>query len=79
MYGIMVLVRFIAVFVWEAFALWSHLLQRITHPLECIMEMKFLLLLCFFFPRSNFFFFFFFLLVLCYYVFYLFIYFFVHR
>lgn len=46
MYGIMALVRFIVVFVWEAFALWSHLLQHITHPLECIMEMKFLLLLC---------------------------------
>lgn len=39
----MVLVRFIVVFVWEAFALWSHLLQHLTHPLECIMEMKFLL------------------------------------
>lgn len=42
----MALVRFIVVFVWEAFALWSHLLQHISHPLECIMEMKFLLLLC---------------------------------
>ena len=51
----MVLVRFIVVFVWEAFALWSHLLQHIAHPLECIMEMKFLLLLC---ARSLFFFFF---------------------
>lgn len=49
MYGIMALVRFIVVFVWEAFALWSHLLQHITHPLECIMEMKFLLLLWRFF------------------------------
>lgn len=46
-YGIMVLVRFIVVFVWEAFALWSHLLKHIAHPLECIMEMK-SLLLCFF-------------------------------
>ena len=45
-YGIMVLVRFIVVFVWEAFALWSHLLKHIAHPLECIMEMKSLLLLC---------------------------------
>lgn len=44
--GVMALVRFIVVFVWEAFALWSHLLQHISHPLECIMEMKFLLLLC---------------------------------
>lgn len=43
----MVLVRFIVVFVWEAFALWSHLLKHIAHPLECIMEMK-SLLLCFF-------------------------------
>ena len=42
----MVLVSFIVVFVWEAFAPWSHLLQHITHPLECIMEMTFLLLLC---------------------------------
>lgn len=41
----MVLVRFIVVFVWEAFALWSHLLKHIAHPLECIMEMKSLLLL----------------------------------
>ena len=49
-YGIMVLVRFIVVFVWEAFALWSHLLKHIAHPLECIMEMKSLLLcVCFFF------------------------------
>lgn len=46
----MVLVRFIVVFVWEAFALWSHLLKHIAHPLECIMEMKSLLLcVCVFF------------------------------
>lgn len=45
----MVLVRFIVVFVWEAFALWSHLLKHIVHPLECIMEMKSLLLLLLFF------------------------------
>lgn len=56
----MALVRFIVVFVWEAFALWSHLLQHISHPLECIMEMKFLLLLCvriFYFLPDNLFFF----------------------
>lgn len=57
--GVMALVRFIVVFVWEAFALWSHLLQHISHPLECIMEMKFLLLLCvqiFYFLPDNLFF-----------------------
>ncbi len=46
-YGIMVLIRFIVMFVWKAFALCSHLLKHIAHPLECIMEMK-SLLLCFF-------------------------------
>lgn len=42
----MALVSFIVVFVWEAFGLWTHPLQHTAHPLECIMEMKFLLLLC---------------------------------
>lgn len=55
----MALVSFIVVFVWEAFGLWSYPLQHTAHPLECIMEMKFLLLLCvcglsfFFFKRDN--------------------------
>lgn len=40
----MVPVRFIVVFVWEAFALWSHLLKHITNPFGRIMEMKYLLL-----------------------------------
>lgn len=39
-YGIMVLDRFIVVFVWEAFGLRSHLLKHIAQPLECIMEMN---------------------------------------
>lgn len=59
----MVLVRFIVVFVWEAFALWSHLLQHLTHPLECIMEMKFLLCFIYYYyyymPRYDRLFFFF--------------------
>lgn len=44
--GVMALVRFIVVFVWEAFALWSHLLQHIAHPLECIMEMNIVVIVC---------------------------------
>lgn len=53
MYDIMVLVRFIVVFVWEAFALWSHLLKHVAHPLECIMEMKIFVVVFFYYYYFN--------------------------
>lgn len=60
-YGIMVLDRFIVVFVWEAFGLGSYLLKHIAQPLEYIMEMKSLLHAFFFSstPMWSVFFFFF--------------------
>lgn len=47
MCSIMVLDSFIVVFVGEAFGLCSHLLKHIAHPLQCIMEITFVLSLFF--------------------------------